>query len=564
MDYALFIGLAFALSCLLEGCRLAQPADGDAATHRHPPPDDPRLARAVAMIDDGDAEGLRRLLADHPELVRQRVRAGHEAYVRGYFRGATLLHFVAANPCFEGERLPANLVEVAGVILDAGAAVDTGCGGDGRGTTLGLVASGMRARQNRLQAPLIRLLVERGADPDRALDAALGQGEIDAARLLVELGAKKTLPACAAFDEPQEVKRIIQQESPSEDDRRRALAYAALYGNKGSIFYLCSADYGDTPNGFNPEGAHAHATPLHLAAYHGHAEAVRELVKWGARLETQDKLWGKTPRGWAEYGGRAGVVELIDGAAGVVPVVHAALAGNLETLGSILDRQPHWLDAELPIFGSTLIGNLCDLNQRRTDPGRTIRFLIARGARVDKDGPGESYLHAAASDGNAVLGIECIDALLDAGAEIDVLGGVMTGGTPLHNATIFQLREIGAHLIGRGATVDLFLAAGNGRPDLVRAMLDERGNLRDDAPRVPGLGEDETPEHRIDWAFFVAAAAGDVETLGLLHPKVTAFVTLPDGSTVLDQAVHHGRAEAEAWLRTRGLKTRVQMEEGPL
>lgn len=557
----LFCLIAFAL--LTVGPLSAQGADRPASPepHRHPTPDDPLLAQAVAMIDDGDAGGLRALLTDHPELVRQRLAGGHDAYAKGYFKDATLLHFVAANPRFEGERLPTNLAEIAEVILNAGAAVDAGCGEDGQGTTLGLVASGMLARTNGLQAPLIRLLVERGADPDRAMSAALAEGEIDAARLLVELGAAKTLSVYAAFDEPQEVKRIVTHENPSEHDRRLALAIAARYGHRGPIFYLCSADYGDTPNAYNPRGAHAHATPLHLAAYHGHLEAARELIKWGARLDTKDKVWEGTPRGWAEHGGHPEVVELIDEAAEVVPVMHTALAGDLDTLGLILDEQPEWLNAELPIFGSTLIGNLCYLNNRRTTPGQTIRFLIERGARIEKDGPGESYLHAAASDGNAELGIACIDALLDGGADINALGGVLTGGTPLHNATIFQLREIGAHLIARGAAVDLFLAAGNGRFDLVEAMFDEQGNRREDAPRVPSYQEDQTAQHDINWAFWVAGKAGDVQTLAFLYPKIDELVTIPDGSTVVDQAVQYERAEAEAWLRAQGLKTKAEYDE---
>ncbi|MEM6458401.1 MAG: ankyrin repeat domain-containing protein [Planctomycetota bacterium] len=265
------------------------------------------------MIDDGDAAGLSRLLAEHPGLVDQRLTGGHGMYEKGYFRGATLLHFVAANPCFEGEVLPAGLVDVAKVILAAGASVDAGCGEDGQTTTLGLVASGMRARTNGLQQPLIRLLVERGADPDHAVGAALAEGEVGAARLLTELGAEKTLPVYAAFNEPQEVKRIVEQESPSERDRRLALAYAALYGHPGPISYLCSADYGATdPNAFNPSGAHTHATPLHLAAYHGHPEAARELIQWGAKLDLKDKMWNATPRDWAEHGGHPELAELLD------------------------------------------------------------------------------------------------------------------------------------------------------------------------------------------------------------------------------------------------------------
>jgi ankyrin repeat protein len=531
--------------------------------HRHPAPADPLLADAVEAIDLGDADRLRSLLAEHPDMVHQRVTAGDDMYTAGYFRGPTLLHFVAANPCVETAPLPTNLVELAALLLDAGAAVDAGCGEDGTGTTLGLVASGRLIREAGHQLAMIQLLCERGADPDRALPAALGEGQTDAARALLDAGAQRTLEVHAAFNDWREVKGCVTHEAPTDLQKRQALARAAQFGHAKPIFYLCSADYGDVdPSGFNPDGEyHAHSTPLHQAAYHGHADAAAELVKWGATLDTKDRMWAGTPRDWAEHGGQDEVVKLLDEAAQVVPIVHAALAGDLESLGRSLDEHPRWLDDELPIFGFTLIGNLCHLNNRRTEPGRTIRFLIERGASVEPDGDGESYLHCAASDGSPELGIACIDALLDAGVDIDVLGGVGTGGTPLHNATIFQLREIGAHLIQRGATVDLFLAAGNGRPERVKAMFDEQGHLRDDAPRVPGLGEDESPQHRINWAFYVAAQAGDVETLQFLHPKVTERVTLPDGLTVVDRAIQHDHQDAEAWLREQGFKTQAELDD---
>ncbi|MEM9883430.1 MAG: ankyrin repeat domain-containing protein [Planctomycetota bacterium] len=316
MDYAPLIPFAFAPAFLLGGCRFVPPADARAAVHRHPPPDDPVLARAVAMMDEGDAVGLRGLLGEHPALVRQRVRGGHDWYTEGYFKNATLLHFVAINPCFEGERLPANLVEMARVILDAGAEVDAGCGENGEGTTLGLVVSGMRARTNGLQEPLIRLLVERGATMGRAIDAALGQNEPGAARLLVELGTEKTLPDHAAFGEVREVQRVLAGRGATIETKRRALERAARYGHAAVVSRLCSVDgAGLDPGGFNPEapGYDGRCTPLHLAAYHGHLETARVLVRCGANHKVRDTMWNGTPRDWAKHGGHGEVAAWLDG-----------------------------------------------------------------------------------------------------------------------------------------------------------------------------------------------------------------------------------------------------------
>lgn len=75
---------------------------------------DTAFHRAVELLDAGDAGGLRSHLLNHPALVHQRV-----AFDGGdYFLEPTLLEFVAANP-IRHDRVPASIVEVARVILDA-------------------------------------------------------------------------------------------------------------------------------------------------------------------------------------------------------------------------------------------------------------------------------------------------------------------------------------------------------------------------------------------------------------------------------------------------------------
>jgi ankyrin repeat protein len=60
-------------------------------------------------------------------------------------------------------------------------------------------------------------------------------------------------------------------------------------------------DAGENPNRYNPEGNHAHSTPLHQAAIAGHEAVVRLLVERGASLDMQDTIFKGTPLGWAEY-----------------------------------------------------------------------------------------------------------------------------------------------------------------------------------------------------------------------------------------------------------------------
>ena len=68
--------------------------------------------------------------------------------------------------------------------------------------------------------------------------------------------------------------------------------------------------------------------------------------------------------------------------------------------------------------------------------GETIALLAAAGAPVDGRFAGpheETPLHWAASCDD----IAALDALLDAGADIEADGAVLTGGTPLSDAVVF-------------------------------------------------------------------------------------------------------------------------------
>jgi len=83
------------------------------------------------------------------------------------------------------------------------------------------------------------------------------------------------------------------------EDRHRALALSCLLGHADIARLLL--DNGEDPDRFNPEGNHAHSTPLHQAVCAGHADVVRLLVERGARLDIRDTIWNGTPLGWAEH-----------------------------------------------------------------------------------------------------------------------------------------------------------------------------------------------------------------------------------------------------------------------
>jgi hypothetical protein len=253
--------------------------------------EDPAFRRAVDLLDAGDADGLRAHLKEHPGLARQRVRfeGGN------YFQSPALLEFIAENPIRHG-RLPANVVEVARVILEAGAKADRSI----LDSTLALVASGRVPREQGAQSPLIDLLCDSGADPNQGLLPALAHAEFAAVDALLRRGATLDLPVAATTGRLAEAQALLPDASPEE--RHRALALAAQHGHAGIVRLLLDA--GEDADRYNPVGCHSHSTPLHQAAFYGHEEVVHLLVKRGARRDVKDVLYHGTPADWARHAGR--------------------------------------------------------------------------------------------------------------------------------------------------------------------------------------------------------------------------------------------------------------------
>jgi ankyrin repeat protein len=91
--------------------------------------------------------------------------------------------------------------------------------------------------------------------------------------------------------------------------RHIALALAAQHGHAEIVRLLLDA--GEDPNRYNPDGFHSHSTPLHQAVWSNQANVVRLLVERGARLDIKDTVYGGTPLGWANHGGRTEIAEYL-------------------------------------------------------------------------------------------------------------------------------------------------------------------------------------------------------------------------------------------------------------
>jgi len=70
-------------------------------------------------------------------------------------------------------------------------------------------------------------------------------------------------------------------------------------------------DTGVDPDRYNPEGHHAHSTPLHQAVWGNHFDVVQVLVERGARLDLRDRIYDGTPLDWAVYGERSEIAEYL-------------------------------------------------------------------------------------------------------------------------------------------------------------------------------------------------------------------------------------------------------------
>jgi ankyrin repeat protein len=267
-----------------------------------------RFEEAVEAVVSGNAESLRSLLAADPSLVSARSSRRHHA---------TLLHYVAANGVEAArQKTPPNAVEIAMLLLDAGS--DPNALADmygARCTTMSMLVSSGHPATAGLQGALAETLVDHGAQLDgqgsawqSAVMTALQFGYLDTARTLVRRGGStEHIVIAAGLGRLDDVVRLLP-DAPGRD-RHAALAVAAQHGHAAVVALLL--EEGESPDRLNPEGFHAHSTPLHQAVWADHMEVVRLLVERGARLDIRDTVYHGTAFGWAEYGGRRAMVEYL-------------------------------------------------------------------------------------------------------------------------------------------------------------------------------------------------------------------------------------------------------------
>jgi len=214
-------------------------------------------------------------------------------------------------------------------------------------------------------------------------------------------------------------------------------------------------------------------------------------------------------------------------------------SGDAAALAQLLDEHPELARARIVDqqgrCARTLLHVVCDWPGHVPGSGAKIAVLVSAGADVDARfiGPHEETpLHWAASGDD----IEALDALLDAGADIEAGGAVIGGGTPIGDAVAFGQWAAARRLLERGARVNLWQAAALGLADRVREQL----------ARIPPPGREE-----LDNALWCAAHGGECATAALLleHGADPGWVG-HDGLTAAAAAERSGEDALAAWLRS--------------
>lgn len=180
-----------------------------------------------------------------------------------------------------------------------------------------------------------------------------------------------------------------------------------------------------------------------------------------------------------------------------------------------------------------------DAPGHRPNPAAVVSALFEAGADLDAHAVGmghhETALHWAASNDD----VELIDALLDAGADIEHPGSSIGGGPPAESALGYAQWKALRRLYERGATMNMSRAAALGQMPLVTEF----------ATATPAPDGEELAR-----AFWNACRAGQLEAARYLAGRGADINwTAPwSGETPLDAALGKRERAVAAWLTESG------------
>jgi hypothetical protein len=142
-----------------------------------------------------------------------------------------------------------------------------------------------------------------GANADFMINSCLANGRPEAAQYLADRGAPLDLEGAAGIGRLDLVKSFFNTDGSLKPpatiaQRKDGFTWACEYGRTDVVEYLL--DHGVEASEILPR-PHKQ-TGLHWAAYGGHIDTVKALLKRRPRLDVRDASFGGTPLGWAVHG----------------------------------------------------------------------------------------------------------------------------------------------------------------------------------------------------------------------------------------------------------------------
>jgi uncharacterized protein len=222
-----------------------------------------------------------------------------------------------------------------------------------------------------------------------------------------------------------------------------------------------------------------------------------------------------------------------------IAVAQAIRTGDLDALNRLLADNPGLVTAR--INERPLLHVATDWPGHFPNVASVIKTLIAAGANPDAtpNFGDETALHWAASSDD----VDAIDALLDSGANMEVQGASIAGGTPLEDAVGYGQWQAARRLVERGAKVEkLWHAAALGIMSLVEAFF--AGN----PPPSPV---------EVSNAFWQACHGGQRQAAEFLFARGADLNWVPAWAkqTPLDMAESSGAHDLVEWLRAQGARS---------